>query len=180
VPAEPAALESAGDGSDEEESDEEDDDEDDETVYELPEWLPEQRAQLGVLLDDAAIAYEWEGPDLVVPADRETEVEALFEQVGVQPAESDEDDESRYHSIEELFAAADRLTNDPGDEQRAQEAVARIQEAAGPPPLGLDEVAWFHIMTQARVLSEAIAADRDVSVIADESKSLRDLLRGIA
>ena len=60
----------------------EQDDSESETVYELPEWLPEQRAQLGVLLDDAEIEYQWEGDDLVVPADRESEVEALFEQIG--------------------------------------------------------------------------------------------------
>src|SRR5262249_56717954 len=56
----------------------------DETVYELPDWLPEQRAQLGVFLDDASIHYEWEGDDLVVPASREAEVEALFGRVGRQ------------------------------------------------------------------------------------------------
>ena len=71
------------------------------------------------------------------PSDREAEVEALFDQVGTPLPEDDEDDddgESRYHAIEELFAAADRLAGDPGDEQRAADAVVRIEEAAGPPP----------------------------------------------
>jgi hypothetical protein len=165
---------------DDEDGEDEDDEAEDEseTVYELPDWLPEQRAQLGILLDDADIAYEWEDDDLVVPAERESEVEALFGQVS-GPSDEDDDGEDRYRAIEELFAVADRLTNDPSDEQRAAEVVTRVQEVAGPPPLGLDEVAWFRIMTQARVLSDVIEADGDESKIAEEARSLRDLLRGI-
>lgn len=155
-------------------------DADPETVYELPEWLPEQRAQLGVLLDDAGIGYEWDADDLVVPATRESEVEGLFEQVGgISEEDDDEDEESRYRSLEELFAAADRLAGDPGDEQRAAEAVARIKEAVGPLPIGMDEVYWFRIMTQARTLSDSIGAGRDGQVIAEEATALRDLLRTV-
>jgi hypothetical protein len=151
-------------------------------VYELPEWLPEQRARLGLLLEEAGIRYLWDGDDLVVPSDREAQVEALFDRVGTPSSEDDEDDddgESRYRSIEELFAAADRLAGDPGDEQRAADAVARVQEAAGPPPLGLDEVQWFRIMTQARTLSESIEAGCEEHVIAAEATALRDLLRAV-
>jgi hypothetical protein len=152
-----------------------------ETVYELPEWLPEQRAQLGIMFDNANIAYEWEGDDLVVPADREVEVESLFEQVSALfgDDDGDEEGETRYRAIEEMFAAVDRLANDPSDGHRATDAVDRIKAAIGPPPFGLDEVAWFHIMTQARALSESIGADRDESVIFDEATALRDLLRAI-
>jgi hypothetical protein len=151
----------------------------DETVYELAEWLPEQRAQLGVLLEAASIAYEWEGNDLVVPAAREGEVEALFARVGV-PTDEDEDDdgESRYRALEELFAAADRLAGDPADEQLAGETVGWIEEAAGPPPIGLDEVQWFRIMTQARTLSESIRAERE-HAIAEDAAALRDMLRAV-
>jgi hypothetical protein len=153
----------------------------DETVYELPEWLPEQRAQLSILLDHAGIPYEWDGGELAVPADRETDVEALFEQVSGLTGDEDDDDggESRYHAIEELFAAADRLAGDPADEQRAAETVARIEEAAGPPPVGFDEIYWFRIMTQARTLSDSIEAERDEAVIAAEAAALRDLLRTV-
>jgi hypothetical protein len=151
----------------------------DETVYELPKWLPEQRAQLGVFLDDASIAYEWEGDDLVVPAARETEVEALFARIG-GPSDEDEDDdgEARYRALEELFAAADRLAGDPADEQLAGETVGWIEEAAGPAPIGLDEVAWFRIMTQARTLSESIRAERE-HAIAEDAAALRDMLRAV-
>jgi hypothetical protein len=151
-----------------------------ETVYELPDWLPEQRAQLGVFLDEASIAYEWEGNDLVVPAAREAEVEGLFARVG-GPRDEDEDDddgEARYRALEELFAAADRLAGDPADEQLAGETVGWIEEAAGPPPIGLDEVQWFRIMTQARALSESIRAERE-HAIAEDAAALRDMLRAV-
>ena len=141
----------------------------DETVYELPEWLPEQRAKLGLLLDEADIHYLWDEDDLVVPSDREAEVESLFEQVDAPSSPDDDEDddgESRYRTIEELFAAADRLAGDPGDEQRAADTVVRIHEAAGPPPIGLDEVEWFRIMTQARTLSDSIEAGCEDHVIA--------------
>jgi hypothetical protein len=153
----------------------------DETVYELPEWLPEQRAELGILLDEALIGYEWDGPDLIVPADREGEVESLFERVGGLGGDEDDDDggETRYHAIEELFAAADRLAGDPSDETRAADVVTRIKDAVGPPPIGYDEVYWFRIMTQARVLSESIGSGRDEQVISEEAAALRDLLRTV-
>jgi hypothetical protein len=150
-----------------------------ETVYELPDWLPEQRAQLGVFLDEASIAYEWEDNDLVVPAAREREVEALFARVGGPTDDEDEDDgEGRYRALEELFAAADRLAGDPADEQLAGETVGWIEEAAGPPPIGLDEVQWFRIMTQARTLSESIRAERE-HAIAEDAAALRDMLRAV-
>jgi hypothetical protein len=150
-------------------------------AYEVPEWLPEQRAQLSLLLDDAEIGYEWDGDDLVVAQDREQEVESFFDRVGV-PSDDDGDDdggEGRYRALEELFAAADRLAADPDDEQRSADTQAWIEEVAGPPPIGMDEIHWFRIMTQARTLSESIAAGRDDHVISDEAAALRDLLRTV-
>jgi hypothetical protein len=150
----------------------------DETAYELAEWMPEQRAQLSVLLDDAAIGHEWDGDDLIVGASDEAEVERLFDRVGA-PSDEDEDDESRYRALEELFAAADRLAADPADEHRAEEAMLRIEEAAGPAPFGLDEVQWFRITTQARTLSESIRSGADEHAIGAEAAALRNLLRAV-
>lgn len=151
-----------------------------ETVYELAEWLPEQRAQLGLLLGESGIAYEWDGDDLIVPADREGEVEAVFERVATPAEEDDSDDgEARYHAIEELFAAADRLANSPSDQQRATDASACIADAIGPPPIGFDEVHWFRIMTAARNLAETIEGEKDEQAIFDDAVALRDLLRTV-
>ena len=103
-------------GEDEFEDEEADDDEGTgELVYELAEWLPEQRVELSMLLESAGVAYNWDGSDLTVAEEHEDEVDGLFEQVH---GAVDEDDEARYHSIEELFGAVDRLANDPADEDR--------------------------------------------------------------
>ncbi len=117
-----AAAEAGSDGLDSSGSEDVGDDESGQTVYELPEWLPEQRAQLGVLLEQAGIEYEWEHADLVVPSDREEEVEALFAQhrgAARRAMKTTTGARARYHAIEELFAATGRLAGDPGDEERA-------------------------------------------------------------
>ena len=153
----------------------------DETVYELPEWLPEQRARLGLLLDEAGIRYLWDGADLVVPSDREAQVEALFDQVGTPSPEDDDDDddgESRYRSLEELFAAADRLAGDPGDEQRAADAVAQLRRRRVRRRSGWMRSSGSH-HDQARTLSESIEAGCEEHVIAVEATALRDLLRAV-
>ncbi len=156
-------------------------DESEQTVYELPEWLPEQRAQLGVLLEAAGILYEWEHDDLVVPADREEEVEDLFAQVG-RPLDDEGDDdggEARYRAIAELFAASGRLASDPSDEQRAAAVVTWVHEAEGPPPLGMDEVHWLRIMSRAKALNEAIEDGMQVDLIGEEASALHGLLRTV-
>ena len=156
-----------------------DGDEAEQTVYELPEWSPEQRAQLGFILEEQGIAYEWEGGDVVVPADREADVESLFSTVGTPPEDDEDGGEARYHAIEELFAASGRLAGDPTDEERAAAVVMWVHEAQGPPPLGMDEVHWLRIMSHARTLTDAIGHGHDASEIGDEASALHGLLRTV-
>ena len=182
APSESVEPEPGNDESADDESaiDSEDSDESAQTVYELPEWLPEQRAQLGVLLDDAGIEYEWELDDLVVPSDREEDVELLFALVGGPLGEEDDDGgEARYHAIEELFAATGRLAGDPGDEERAAAVLSWVDEVDGPPPLGMDEVHWLRIMNRAHGLSQAIEEGVATEVIRDEANALHSLLRSV-
>lgn len=148
-----------------------------ESVYELPEWLPEQRAELSLLLDEAKVDHAWDGGDLVVPAALEETVEALFDRIeGVRAAE---DDGERYRALEELFAAADRFVNDPDNKAKAAEVVRSVSAADGPTPLGLDDAQWWAIRTRARTLADAIDHDANLEVIFGEATTLRDLLRPI-
>jgi hypothetical protein len=160
-------------------SDGADDDSDEgETVYELTEWLPEERAQLDVMLEDANIAFEWDGDDLIVPSDRETDVEALFETIR-GPGSGDDDGEGIYHAMEELFATVGGLASDPMDEIRQTETVARISDIFGPPPIGFDEVHWLRIMKESRALSQHIEEGSERHVIQEGASGLRDLLRSV-
>lgn len=150
----------------------------DRTVYELADWLPDQRASLGFMLDEAGVAYEWDGDELLVPSDREDEVEAMFDQVG--GAEGDDgDDESRYQAVAELFAASGRLAGDPTDPTRREAAREWIEASDGPPLLGMDEVDWFRIRSRARALAAAIDEDHDPDEIHEHANQLHDLLRSV-
>ena len=148
------------------------------TVYELADWLPDQRASLGYMLDEAGIAYEWEGDELLVPSDREDEVEAMFERVGGGDGD-DGDDESRYQAVAELFAASGRLAGDPTDPSRRDTALEWIEASEGPPLLGMPEVDWFRIRSRARALAVAIDEDHDPDEIHDHASQLHDLLRSV-
>ena len=148
------------------------------TVYELADWLPDQRASLGFMMDQAGIAYHWEGDELLVPSDREDEVEALFDQVGGSD-EDDGDDEARYQAVAELFAASGRLAGDPTDPTRRDSALEWIEASEGPPLLGMDDVDWFRIRSRARALAVAIDEDHDPNEIFEHANQLHDLLRSV-
>ncbi|HLI53557.1 MAG TPA: hypothetical protein VKU88_04455 [Acidimicrobiales bacterium] len=154
------------------------------TVYEMSDWLPEQRAELEVLLDEAGVGYEWNGDELLVPAEREADVDAIFERAGNLPApddggESDFDaEEARYQAVAELFAASGRLAGDPGDPQKAATVVEWAARVQGPPLIGMDEVDWFHITNRTRALVAAIDQD-DADLAASEASALHELLRRV-
>jgi hypothetical protein len=148
------------------------------TVYELAEWLPDQRAELGFLLDQAGIEYGWEGDDLLVPSDREAEVEALFDRV-TGGGGDEQDEETQYEAVAELFAACNRLVGDPTDEARQGAALRWIELSEGPPLLGMNEVDWFRIRNRARSLATAIEEGHDPDEVHEHAQQLQDLLRSV-
>jgi hypothetical protein len=150
---------------------------DEETVYELPvEWLPEQRAELTILLHAAGIEPKWDRGDLVVPADREADVEGLFDRIhGTQ--NTDEQDEAQYQEISELFAATSRLAGDPDDLGRATEVLRTLGAVDGSTPFGFDGLKWTAIRKRARLLADSIEGKAQPDLIGTEAGSLRDLLR---
>lgn len=149
------------------------------TVYELTDWLPDQRASLGFLLEDAGISYDWEGDELLVPSERESEVEELFDVVGAGAGGEQADEEAQYQAVAELFAASGRLTGDPTDPARRGAVMQWIEASEGPPLLGMDEVDWFRIRSRARALAVAIEGDEDPDEIFQHANQLHDLLRSV-
>lgn len=151
----------------------EDDEETGELVYELAEWLPEQRVELSMLLETAGIAYNWEGSDLTVAEEYEGEVEGLFNLVHGRP---DDDDEARYRAIEELFGSVDRLANDPDDDERQAaflEAVAAVEQ---PTPVGVDDTYWWRVRSQGHVLVAAIENGARPDEVSREAALLAEML----
>jgi hypothetical protein len=158
------------------EDEDEDQDEDEgngELVYELAEWLPEQRVELSMLLESAGIAYNWDASDLTVAEEHEDEVDGLFEQVhGLV----EEDDEARYHSIEELFGAVDRLANDPGDEERRRALLETVGVVETPTPVGVDDGYWWRVRSQGHALVAAIEHGSRNDEVSREAALLAEML----
>jgi hypothetical protein len=148
-----------------------------EAVYQLPDWLPEQRAQLSLLLGTQHVPHRWRGGDLVVAESQVGRAEALFDRV--DGVEGPEDDEARYRSLEELFAAADRFVGDPASASKAAAVLSAVEEADGPTPLGLDDAQWWAIRTRARTLADALEHGGNPEVAFAEATTLRDLLRAL-
>lgn len=152
----------------------------DEMVYELDDWRPEERAQISLLLERGKIPYKWEGSDLVVTAAHDEAVEGILGDVDRSGSESsgDEDDESRYLQISNLFGAADRLVGDPEDEDKQNDLIEladMIQPWATPFAVNDDE--WWKIRLRAHDLAESINLGASRMVIVDGATNLRDLLR---
>lgn len=148
------------------------------TVYELGEWLPEQRAELAMLLDRQSIAHAWDGEDLVVASEHEGDVEAVLDRIEAVE-DPDADEEATYRALEELFAATDRLVGSPSDPSRGKEVVRAVIVADGPIPLGLDDAHWFQIRQRARILADSVEHKAPTEVVLAEAKTLRELLRGL-
>src|SRR5207302_41918 len=78
-----------------------------EVVYDLSDWLLEERARLGILLEREHIDYGWEGADIVVSELDWDRVDRLCAAVVPSTAAEDDDDddgEERYQALSELFA----------------------------------------------------------------------------
>jgi plasmid stabilization system protein ParE len=156
-----------------EDEEQEDDGATGELVYELAEWLPEQRVELSMLLESAGIAYNWDGSDLTVAEEHEDEVDGLFEQVH---GAVDEDDEAQYHSIEELFRAVDRLANDPGDGDRRRTLLETVGVVEIPTPVGVDDGYWWRVRSQGHALVAAIEHGSRNDEVSREAALLAEML----
>ncbi|MDQ2726342.1 MAG: hypothetical protein M3Y91_00380 [Actinomycetota bacterium] len=149
-----------------------------ETVYELGEWLPEQRAELAMLLDQGGITHSWDTENLVVASDREADVETVLDRIEAVD-DPDADEEATYRALEELFAATDRLVGAPADSSRGKEVVRAVVVADGPTPVGLDDAQWWQIRQRARILADSIEHRAQTDVVLGEARTLRDLLRDL-
>jgi hypothetical protein len=162
-----------GPGEEAEEAREEEEEETGELVYELAEWLPEQRVELSMLLESAGVAYNWEGTDLTVAEEHEAQVDSLFEQVH---GWVEEDDEARYHAIEELFGSVDRLANDPANEERKKAFLAAVGAVELPTPVGVDDTFWWRVRSQGHALVAALESQARADEISREAALLAEML----
>lgn len=160
---------------------------DDALVYEMDGWEPGERAALGRLLADAAIAHRWDGDDLFVPEGAEEQVDGLMDRVEFPDAleavaaedDADMDDEAVYAVMSDLFMVADRLAMEHSvDVELAGDlVVATAAASAAGVPYGVEPASWKQVQQLAEGIVVAIEAEADDEVVVREAASLRDLLR---
>ena len=202
--AEAGAPPAADDDEDDDDDDDDDDQVGDELEYELDEWPPVDRRLLSDRLDEARLAYRWDGDDvLVVAAKDEVAVEALLDAIEYPDAlpsdeDADDEDEAPFELMSDLFVAADRLKHNPRDPAGIAGLASFVDDATVErPPFGIEPAVWVSAVVQANDLAdrlagsadsdgdgfvdgavddegEPVAADDDVT---DRASMLRDLLR---
>lgn len=170
-------------------------------VYELDEWTADQRGALEQRLVAADIHHQWEAPtgadveegfepgnpwevgtDLVVGEQDEDTVDALLDDVESPDAleavvDDGTDDEANYAVMGDLYVAADRLKDDPGDLALAGEFfdaadAARTADA----PFGIDPEVWRRVQELAAEVSRAIESEEDDEQVQSAAQRLRDVL----
>lgn len=170
-------------------------------VYELDEWTADQRGALEQRLVAAEIEHQWEmntgadveesyepgnpwavGTDLVVGEKDEEAVDGLLDEVenpeSLEAVEDDgTDDEANYALMANLYVAADRLKDDPGDLAIAGEFFDAADAArTAPAPFGIDPEVWRRVQDLAAEVSRAVESEEADDQVQGHAQRLRDVL----
>jgi hypothetical protein len=174
----------------------------DEVLYELDDWPVEARVKLTTTLAQRGIAARWE-PGLtlaVLEADdeaAETALDEIEEELTDDDEDWDEGDEGDDDAGEageagdratadavaqaamgDLFVAADRLMHEPADDDLATdlaEAASVVDGSA--PPFGVEPGLWDKVRELSAVVRGDVEVGADDEVVAQDARTLRDVLR---
>jgi hypothetical protein len=165
------------------------DQEDDEIVFELSSLSTEERRHLTMRLTGAGISHIWEvATDLVVSVGDAPMIERYIEEVrnpdgfgdeelAAFDEESDVDDEAVYAAMSNLYVAADKLMQRPGDDATAGEFYIAVDDVDGlPAPFGFDPRVWSQVQDLANKIADTLDAEGDTEVIGTDARTLRQLL----
>ncbi|CAB4710777.1 MAG: hypothetical protein F2934_01650 [Actinobacteria bacterium] len=147
------------------------------TEFSLDGWDSSRRMELVERLVEIGIAHRWEGELLVVPTDRDEDVEAILDEMdGVEPRS-----ESSHHIdpadiASVLFLTAERMRKGKVDATKYAELLEAL-DAAEPaqPPFGVDPNLWMQMLELGEDLADAVAEDTDE--IEEVASNLYALLR---
>ena len=168
-------------------------------IYELGDWSDEQRGALELRLNADGIEHQWEAPtgadvrpgydpgqdsgigtDLVIGERDEEVVDRLLDEVefpeSLESAEEG-DDEEDYDLMGNLYVAADRLKDNPGDLALAGDFFdAADSVRASRPPFGIDVDVWARVQELAGQIAGEIEQEAEDEVVQTLAQQLRDLL----
>jgi len=147
------------------------------TEFSLDGWDSSRRMELVERLVEIGIAHHWEGELLVVPTDRDEDVEAILDEMdGIEPRS-----ESTHHIdpaeiASVLFLTAERMRKGKVDATKYAELLEAL-DAAEPaqPPFGVDPNLWMQMLELGEDLADAVAEDTDE--IEEVASNLYTLLR---
>ena len=148
-----------------------------ETEFALDGWDAGRRMELVERLVELGIAHHWEDELLIVPTDRDDEVEAVLDEMdGIEPDPGPRANLDPAVIASTLFLTAERMRKGKVDAAKYAELLEAL-DAAEPalPPFGFDPNVWMQALELGEDLADAVAEDTDE--IEEIAGSLYDLLR---
>ncbi len=146
---------------------------DGEVEYDLADWSPADRATIDEDLQTMDIVYRWEGELLVVPAEREQEIDGLLDRL-----EASIDEAGAESPLAELFLAVDALETKPNDRDTVlalNDAFERAEASAL--PYGMSPDAWDQLLDGVSDLLDLALDSDDADDVRHAAVALRDQLR---
>ncbi len=147
------------------------------TEFPLDGWDSSRRMELVERLVELSVPHHWEGELLVVPTDRDEDVEAILDEMdGIEPRSepSSHIDPAEIASV--LFLTAERMRKGKVDATKYAELLEAL-DAAEPaqPPFGVDPNLWMQMLELGEDLADAVADDTDA--VEEIAANLYALLR---
>jgi hypothetical protein len=153
--------------------------EDQQVFYDLSGWDFDRRAGVIAALAERAIPHAWDDDELVVGADHEDAVDALFDELDTtgEITEVEDVDDVPDELMSELYLTADRLARHPGDPDAAATMLVLLGDTKEEwPPYGLDGSVWKRVVDDAHRLGDTLSGEDD-DVVAAAAEDLRARLR---
>ena len=159
----------------------------DETIFDLLNLSVEERRHLSMRLTGAGIAHRWEvGTDLIVSTADADQIEFYvsearnpdgFADDEIEAFDDDVDDEAIYSAMSNLYVAADKLMQRPGDGSTINSFYDASDDVEGlPAPFGFDPRVWAQVLGLASSIADALDAEAGEDAIGTDARTLRQLL----
>ncbi|MBA3655555.1 MAG: hypothetical protein H0W70_15335 [Actinobacteria bacterium] len=159
----------------------------DETVFEMLNLSSEERRHLSMRLTGAGIAHRWDvGTDLVVSTSAADQIEFYVNEARnpdgfgddeLEDFDDDVDDEAIYAAMSNLYVAADKLMQRPGDGSTVNAFYDASDDVEGlPAPFGFDPRVWAQVLGLASSIADALDAEADEAAVGADARVLRQLL----
>jgi len=154
-------------------------------VYEVAEWVDDAKFQLADSLDEAGVAWEWDGMgDLVVDSADERIVDDRIDALDLDEDDTEgpaagTDGLGSADVLSDLFVAADRLRRNARDHQGVLALVDRVQDLEGLGlPYGFDRQAWESLVAEGVALRALFETDDEVddAIVNERASAYRQTL----